>query len=106
MTKTRKVTATPTTVHEGMGRIALGNYILVRNINEILQLTVILTPVCVKLFKPMKVKKINEITLTVKKNKTSKKSCPKIKKSKLIIKDKTETTTSKILKKSYGKTCQ
>jgi hypothetical protein len=43
--------------------------------------------------KRIKDKKIN---LTVKKNKTSKKSCSKTKQSKLIIKDKIETTTSKI----------
>ena len=48
-------------------------------------------------------KKIKEIKLTVKKNKTSKKSCSKTKNSELIIKDKNETTTSKISKKSYGK---
>ena len=31
--KTRKVTATPTIVREGSGRIALGNYIHVRKLN-------------------------------------------------------------------------
>eukprot|EP00804_Cyclotella_cryptica_P002418 CCRYP_004105-RA/>CCRYP_004105-RA protein AED:0.47 eAED:0.47 QI:0/-1/0/1/-1/1/1/0/125 len=30
---TRKVTATPATVREGAGRIALGNYVDVRNVN-------------------------------------------------------------------------
>ncbi len=42
--------------------------------------------------------------MTVNKNKTSKKSCSKTKKSELKNKDKLETTTSNILKKSYGKT--
>jgi hypothetical protein len=41
--------------------------------------------------------------LTFKKNTTPKKSCSKTKKSKLIIEDKTESTTSKILKKTYSK---
>ncbi len=55
------MTATPTTVHEGAGRIALGNYIPVKIVNYILQLTVILPPVCVKLSRPIKVKKIKKI---------------------------------------------
>ena len=47
--------------------------------------------------------KDNKINLTVKKNRTSIKSCSKTKKFKLIIEDKIETMTLNLLKKSYGK---